>query len=126
MSKGSAMIIAGQITRLRVFNYLKRVMTDEQRCPDGVEVSKALGISGACARIHMLALDGATGLPMRVASGRKRTAFARENLSDAALVRHREGARSSSIRHGRYADLNYLPVDQIVALDLFAEKAEDL
>ena len=64
--------VVGMANRFRVFRFIKRVMQRENRCPDGVEVAKALNISSVIATEHMNALANADGLPFPIPSGAQR------------------------------------------------------
>lgn len=126
MPTGNHQATAGKVTRLRVFNYLKRVMTDEQRCPNATEVAQALAISQPTAAQHMRALYGATGLPMVITSAKERIREATENMSEDGIAKRREGVASHRTTTGRYADFNNLPVDKIMSLDFVVYEPEDL
>lgn len=112
----SPMQIKGQVTRLRVFAAVKRVMETEGRCPTCEEIGRNLGIGATTAGLHMRALDGAVGLPLsmdgalRLAQGRERNV----NSDDwrAALA---AGRSISNAKRGFRADENNIPVDILLA-----------
>jgi hypothetical protein len=97
----------GQVTRLRVFNYLKRVMDKEGRVPTGEEVGSVIDISPRMAQIHMRALDGADGLSMRIPNSAERCA--------ARNATHmRQYGALGAAKKGYNVDYNLLPLDVLI------------
>jgi hypothetical protein len=98
-------IIDGKVTRLRVFNAVKNFMIAEMRCPDATDINEALGLPVNCVLNHMVALQRADGLPMPITPGKYR--------SVEAAAEHKRGAAK------RYYDENKIPLDELIAQNLF-------
>lgn len=98
----------GKITRLRVFNVLKRAMIVEGRVPTGPEIAEMLQISERTATGHMRALDGADGLPMRVPTRGERAGdpdTASERITNCTIA---------AFRGGINVDPNAIPLDILI------------
>ncbi len=90
---GNNSAITGRVNRLRVFAHLKRVMTDEGRCPTAVEVARELGLSKNTTQGHMVGLAGATGLPMPIPAGLIRNKMAHTDVPMDEVTRALSGNR---------------------------------
>lgn len=102
--------IIGRVNRLKVFSYVKKVMTEEGRCPTGQEIGDYVDISRYCANDHLLALSKASGLPLPVQSKRIRISNNKygtynEYQSQITALMHRN--------RGYHFDENAIPVDEL-------------
>jgi hypothetical protein len=95
-----------KITRLFVFNYMKRVMTMEGRVPTSGEVGSVVGITQQTANRHMRALDGADGLPLPIPTRDDRNADCQSHLRGACAL--------GGFRRGYRVDTNLLPLDVLI------------
>lgn len=64
MNRPLTNIERAKITRLRVFGFVKRYMEARGECPTAPEVAANLDLALSTANRHLLALDGAAGLPL--------------------------------------------------------------
>jgi len=78
----------GQITRLKVFSFIKSWMTRFGECPAAALVAEELNISLSSSTLHMRALQNATGLPFPIPSSAARQgAYGTPKSSQARLAR---------------------------------------
>lgn len=97
--------IKGQITRLRVFSYIKkRVESNRHIGVIGDDVARALGISSNTAIKHMRALSGATGIKE----------FVYDNNACYASNDGVTGVQHANFSLNKTFDENYIPVDVLV------------
>jgi hypothetical protein len=102
--------LTAQVTRLRVFQYLKMIMDREGRVPTGDEVAAFADVSTRVANSHMRALDGAAGLSLRIPTRGER-------FAEGGFI-HAEIGRNTYLKnHGHSFDPNTLPLDKLVGND---------
>ena len=101
-----------QMTRLKVFHYLKKVMTEENRCPTAVETGQSIGVCKQTAAAHMRGLQGAAGLPLML-SGRERQ---NADLQGSAF----------GVANGWWRDINYIPADRLINATSWAGGGGDI
>lgn len=112
----SPMQIKGQVTRLRVFAAVKRVMEAEGRCPTATEVGRMVGVERSTAGLHMVALRGAAGLPLPIDhSGQRNAASEFVKTSEAFRAGQKASLSLRQLRMGHRADENNIPVDILLA-----------
>ena len=98
--------------RFRVYQYVRKVMEQEHRCPTGAEVSKEFKIHPETACAYLSNLSGADGLPMRVTSGKDRMG----GIFRFSEHAHQAATEASLAVRGAHFDENELAVDQIFAI----------
>ena len=71
----------GTANRFIVFRAVKRLMNELGRCPTAREVADVTGLHWTTCGLHMTALVGSSGLPIKIdhGSGRKSEFMKREN-----------------------------------------------
>ena len=107
--------IIGQINRLKVFHVIKKIMTEENRCPTASEVAQTIKISPSAVQHHFTALRGAEGLPLPVPRGVNRMAAAtRGNPNTATGIRF-----AHALRGDRDPDINLVPVDMLINANIY-------
>lgn len=77
----------GQMTRLRVFRFLKQHMLATGDCPTAKLVGAAIGIDSSWAAVVMRELKGADGLPVPITEGETRR---QEGVAKSVEVRTEE------------------------------------
>ena len=82
--------IRGMVNRLRVFRFIKNYMAEFNEQPTITDVSDALGLSISSAWKHMVALVGASGLPISFSVDR----------SSSLQKSHQNGQRTTKFQIG--------------------------
>ena len=104
-----------QINRLKVFHVIKKIMTEENRCPTAQEVAQTIKMSPSAVQHHFLALRGAEGLPLTIPAGHLRRATETRGNPNTGL-----GAQfSHALRGDRDPDINLVPVDMLINANIY-------
>ena len=104
-----------QINRLKVFHVIKKIMTEENRCPTASEVAQTIKLSPSAVQHHFTALRGAEGLPLPVPRGVNRTAATTRGNPNTAM-----GAQfAHALRGDRDPDINLVPVDKLINANIY-------